>query len=56
LHRKADLAIPVKYVKEFAELLPNARLVLIDGSNHWFVTEDKGVDDVIGMIEEFVKG
>ena len=55
LHRKGDLAIPVRYGREFAELLPNARLVLLDGNNHWFVTEDRGVDDVIRMIEEFVK-
>jgi len=55
LHRKGDLAIPVRYGKEFAELMPNARLILLDGSNHWFVTEDESVDYVIGLIEEFVR-
>lgn len=54
LHRKGDIAVPVKYGKEIAAQLPNARLELLDGSNHWFVTEDESIDDVIGLIEEFV--
>jgi len=56
LHRKGDLAIPVKYGKEVAAELPNSKLVLLDGRNHWIVTEDASVDHVINMIEEFVNG
>ncbi len=56
LHRKGDLAVPVKYGKEVAAELPNSKLVLLDGSNHWFVTEDASIDRVINMIEEFVNG
>jgi len=54
LHRKGDLAIPVKYGKEVAAELPNSKLVLLEGNNHWIVTEDESVDHVINMIEEFV--
>ena len=54
LHRKGDLAIPVKFGKDVAAELPNSKLILLEGSNHWFVTEDKTVDHVIGLIEEFV--
>lgn len=56
LHRKGDLAIPVRFGKEVAAELPNSKLVLLEGSNHWFVTEDKTVDHVISLIEEFVAG
>ncbi len=54
VHRKGDLAIPVKYGKEFAAALPDSKLVLLEGRNHWIVTEDEGIDYVIGLIEEFV--
>ena len=54
LHRKGDLAIPVKYGKEVAAELPNSKLVLLEGNNHWFVTEDEGIEYVISLIEEFV--
>ena len=54
LHRKGDLAVPVKYGKEVAAQLPNARMVLLEGSNHWFVTEDESLDPVIHLIDEFV--
>ena len=54
LHRKGDLAIPVKYGKEVAAELPNSKLVLLDGSNHWIVTEDEGMDFVMQSIGDFV--
>ena len=54
LHRKGDLAIPVKYGKEVAAELPNSKLVLLDGSNHWCVTEDESLDFVIQSIEAFI--
>ncbi len=54
LHRKGDLAVPVKYGKEVAAQLPNARLVLLEGNNHWFLTEDESLDPVIHLIDEFV--
>lgn len=54
LHRRGDLAVPVKYGKEVAAELPNSKLVLLDGNNHWFVTEDASIDYIIGLIEEFI--
>jgi len=54
LHRKGDLAIPVHYGKELASLIPGARLVLLDGNNHWFATDDKSVDTVFALIAEFI--
>jgi pimeloyl-ACP methyl ester carboxylesterase len=54
LHRKGDMAIPVTFGKEFAALLPNSRLVLMEGNNHWFVTEDEGLDRLIDHIRGFV--
>ena len=54
LHRKGDLVIPVKCGQEIAAQLPNARMVLLDGSNHWMVSGDEDIDYVIGLIEDFV--
>ena len=55
LHRKGDLAIPVKYGKEIATTMPNARLVLLEGSNHWFVTADESMDEILRLIDEFLR-
>ena len=55
LHRKGDLAIPVKFGKEVAAELPNSKLVLLEGNNHWFVTEDEDLDHVIDLIDEFLR-
>ena len=54
LHRKGDLVAPAKYGQEMAAQLPNARLVLLDGSNHWMVSGDEDMDNIIGLIDEFV--
>jgi pimeloyl-ACP methyl ester carboxylesterase len=56
LHRKGDLAIPVRHGKEIAAKLPNAKLVLLEGSNHWMVGADFDMDHIVGLIDEFVLG
>ena len=55
MHRKGDLAIPVRFGQQLATQLPNAHLVLLDGSNHWMVTEDEDMDQIIGLIADFIK-
>jgi pimeloyl-ACP methyl ester carboxylesterase len=54
LHRKGDLAIPAKFGEEFAAALPNARMMLLDGSNHWMVTEEDDMEYIAGLIDEFL--
>jgi pimeloyl-ACP methyl ester carboxylesterase len=54
MHRKGDLAIPARFGKEFAAQLPNARMVLLEGSNHWMVTDPEDMDQVVTHIEEFL--
>ena len=51
---KEDLAIPVKYGKDLAAQLPNARIVLLEGSNHWMIAADKDIDHIVGLIDDFV--
>jgi len=54
MHRKGDLVIPVKYGQRMAAQLPNARMVLLDGSNHWMITDDADRDYIVGLIDNFV--
>lgn len=53
LHRKGDMAIPVQYGKDCAAELQNARLILLDGNNHWMVSDQEDLDKIIGLIEDF---
>ena len=46
--------IPAKYGQEIASQLPNARMILLEGNNHWMIAGDEDMDYVIGLIEEFV--
>ncbi len=54
LHRKGDLVVPAKFGQEIASVLPNARMVLLDGNNHWMVAGDEDMNYVVGLIEDFV--
>ena len=54
MHRKGDLVIPVKHGQRMAAQLPNARMVLLDGSNHWMITDDSDMDHIVDLIDNFV--
>jgi len=53
LHRR-DEFIPIEHGRCYAEDIPGARLVELEGSDHWPFVGD--VDSLIGEIEEFVTG
>jgi pimeloyl-ACP methyl ester carboxylesterase len=54
LHRKGDLAIPVRFGQDLAAQLPNARIELLEGSNHWMGTMDSD-DQISTLIDDFLK-
>lgn len=54
MHRKGDLVVPIKYGQHMAAQLPNARMALLDGSNHWMSTNDAEMDHMVGLIDDFV--
>ena len=54
LHRRGDLVVPYKYGQEIAAQLPNAEIVLLEGSNHWMICEEDDTDYVVGLIEDFI--
>lgn len=54
LHRKGDLIVPVKYGQDIASRLPNARMVLLEGNNHWMLAGDEDLNEVVGLIKDFV--
>jgi class 3 adenylate cyclase len=53
LHRKGD-AIPVEYGRELAEKIPGARLVELDGIDHFPSVGD--TKSITGEVEEFLTG
>jgi pimeloyl-ACP methyl ester carboxylesterase len=53
LHRKND-AIPVEFARELAAKIPLARLVELDGVDHWPFVGD--VKSITGEVEEFLTG
>ena len=53
LHRKND-AIPVEFARELAAKIPSARLVELDGVDHWPSVGD--IKSITGEIEEFLTG
>jgi pimeloyl-ACP methyl ester carboxylesterase len=53
LHRKND-TIPVEFARELAAKIPSARLVELDGTDHWPSVGD--IKSITGEIEEFLTG
>jgi class 3 adenylate cyclase len=53
LHRKND-AIPVEFARELAAKIPSARLVELDGVDHWPSAGD--IKSITGEVEEFLTG
>lgn len=53
LHRK-DEAIPVEFAREIAAGIPRARLVELDGADHWLAVGD--TQAIIDEVEEFLTG
>lgn len=53
LHRRDDI-LPIEQSRYLAEHIPGARLVELDGRDHWPFAGD--IDAIIGEIEEFVTG
>jgi class 3 adenylate cyclase len=53
LHRRGD-AIPIEYGRELAAKMPNARIIELDGADHWPGTGD--IKSITGATEEFLTG
>jgi class 3 adenylate cyclase len=54
LHREADLLLPLDHGRYLADHIPDARLVVLPGSDFLFFTE--GADEIVDHIEEFITG
>jgi class 3 adenylate cyclase/alpha-beta hydrolase superfamily lysophospholipase len=53
LHRTGE-AIPVEFARELADRIPAARLVELDGVDHWPAVGD--IKSITGEVEEFLTG
>jgi len=54
LHRRDELVAPFEDGRYLAELIPGAKFVALDGSDHWPWTQ--GADELTNEIEEFLTG
>jgi len=54
VHRKGDIAVPVEGARYIAERIPGARLVELDGCDHFPYAGD--VDSMIDEVESFLTG
>jgi class 3 adenylate cyclase/pimeloyl-ACP methyl ester carboxylesterase len=53
VHRRDDV-VPIEHGRYYAEHIPGARIVELEGTDHWPFAGD--VDAIVGEIEEFVTG
>jgi pimeloyl-ACP methyl ester carboxylesterase len=53
LHRRGDRAIRFKAGQAMADSIPGARMVALDGDDHWFWVGDQA--PVMAELDEFVK-
>jgi pimeloyl-ACP methyl ester carboxylesterase/class 3 adenylate cyclase len=53
LHRGGD-TVPIEHGRYYADHIPGARMIELDGRDHWPFVGD--VDVIVGEIEEFVTG
>jgi len=53
VHRK-DEAIPIEYAREIAAGIPSARIVELQGIDHWPTVGD--IKSITGEVEEFLTG
>lgn len=54
IHGGSDGIVPPSYGEEFAQLIPDARLVLVEGAGHYPMFEQE--DTFIGELESFLDG
>ncbi len=54
IHRVGDLAIAVDLGREVAATIPGARLVQVDGANHWIHADLPAFTELLDEIDKFV--
>ncbi len=55
MHRKGDLVIDQRRALEIAKTIPGARLMLLEGSNHWMWMQEADTAHIIRTISDFVE-
>jgi TAP-like protein len=56
LHRRGDAVVPVDGGRQFAALIPGARLVTLEGRNHVPMPEEPETAQFLELIAEFAGG
>lgn len=55
IHRVGDLAISVELGREVAATIPGARLVQVEGANHWIYADLPAFTELLEEIDKFVR-
>lgn len=54
IHRTGDLAIPVELGREVAATIPGAKLVQVEGADHWIHADLQAFEEILEEIKKFV--
>jgi pimeloyl-ACP methyl ester carboxylesterase len=54
IHRRGDRMVPFQFGREMAALIPGARLLAVDGSDHLFVPGDPRNDQIAEVVRQFL--
>jgi pimeloyl-ACP methyl ester carboxylesterase/DNA-binding winged helix-turn-helix (wHTH) protein len=53
VQRRQDQVMPFSRARRLAAAIPGARLIPLDGENHWLVLDDPGAPEFVRLIEAF---
>ena len=56
IHRRGDIICPFDLGRELATMIPGARLVPLEGRNHFPLPSEPEVEQLVRAVEEFVAG
>ena len=55
MHRKGDLVVDKKEAHKLAQTIPGARLMLLEGANHWMWIQEDDTPQLIRTVTDFVR-
>ena len=55
MHRKGDLVVDKKEAHKLAQTIPGARLMLLEGANHWMWIQEDDTPQLIRTVADFVR-
>ena len=55
MHRVDDLLVPIHQSIEIAATIPGAKLVQLQGANHWMLSDARAFREIVEQVDQFVR-